>query len=83
MLLSLITSCTPRIIYKTKTEYIIPPEGLIKECKAVDVKDGAKNKDELLKLVSIAYVETLSNMASCNIKTKEAINYINKTKPKH
>ena len=69
-------SCTPHIIYKTRTEYVYPPKGLVSECKAVDVKDGATTKDQLLKLLSEAYVSTLENIAECNIKTKEANKYI-------
>lgn len=79
----IITSCTPHIVYKTQTEYIVPPKGMITECVAVDVKDGAKTKAELLKLVSSAYLETLRNISACNIKTKEAKNYIEKSLPKN
>lgn len=48
----------------------------MEECKAVDVEDGATTKDELLNKLSIAYISTLKNMSSCNIKIKAANNYI-------
>lgn len=78
MLLSITTSCGQHIVYKTKTEVISPPKGLIVECEAVPVKEGATTQEELLFLVSSAYIETLKNMSSCNIKTKQALNYIEK-----
>lgn len=60
-----------------------PPKGLIQECNTVDVEDGATTKEELLRLVSKAYIETLKNITECNIKTKEAINYLKKVESKN
>ncbi len=74
------TSCNPHTIYKTKTEYIVPPEALLQECEAVPVELGATTKEDLLKLVSKAYVETLQNISSCNIKTRAAKDYVTKVK---
>lgn len=74
------TSCTPHIIYKTKTEYVYPPDGLLKECQAVEVQGGATTKDDLLKLLAISYVETLKNINQCNIRIKEFNNYVEKLK---
>jgi hypothetical protein len=70
------TSCGPHIIYKTKTEYIVAPETLIEECKAEEVAPGATTKEELLFLVSEAYVGTLKNLSACNIKTRAAKDYV-------
>lgn len=73
-------SCSRHIVYKTKTEYIVPPEALLDECKAVPVETGATNKNELLYLVTNAYVDTLENINSCNIKIRAANDYIVKIK---
>ena len=80
MLLFIMTSCNPHIVYKTKTEYITAPDDLLVECEAVAVKAGATTKEELLPLVMVAYVDTLKNVSACNIKTKAAKEYIKKVK---
>lgn len=72
MSLSITTSCTPHTVYKTKTEYVTFSKDLLQECKVVPVQEGAKTKDDLLKLLSIAYTDTLKNVKACNIKTKQA-----------
>lgn len=76
-------SCTQHTVYKTRTEYVYPPKEWIQPCKAVDVQEGAKTSEELLKLLSIAYVETLKNISACNIKTNEALNYVEKISTKN
>jgi hypothetical protein len=78
MLLLTITSCTTHTNYKVKNDVIAPPAPLLEECKAVDVKDGATNKDQLLHFLSEAYIDTLKNMSSCNIKIRAAKDYIRK-----
>ena len=73
MLLSITTSCTQHTVYKTKTEYVIISKDLLQQCEAVPVQEGAQTKDDLLKLLSIAYTNTLKNMNACNIKIKQAL----------
>jgi hypothetical protein len=53
---------------------------LLKKCEVSPVKAGATTQEELLFLVSEAYVETLRAVANCNIKTEEVILYIQKVK---
>lgn len=69
-------SCTQRIVYKTKIEYVTPPVDWVQPCKAVPVADGARSKEELLKLLSVAYIDTLKNINACNIKTRQTLKFI-------
>lgn len=83
MLIITTVSCTPHTVYKTRTEYVYPPKGLIAECEVKRVKDGATTEHELLQLISEAYIGTLENISSCNIKTREAIKYMNEYETKN
>lgn len=81
MLIGITTSCGPHTIYKTKIEYVTVNKEWIQDCEAVPVKEGAVTSEELLKYVSEAYVNTLKNMKACNIKTKQARNFVEKYSP--
>jgi hypothetical protein len=80
LLITITTSCSPHTIYKTNTVIVEPPQTLLKKCEVSPVKAGATTQEELLFLVSEAYVETLRAVANCNIKTEEVILYIQKVK---
>lgn len=78
MLVSIMMSCTQHTVYKTKTEYVTVSKEWIQPCQAVAVKEGANSEAELLNFLSIAYVDTLKNMNACNIKLKQANNFVEK-----
>lgn len=78
MLVTTITSCGPHTVYKTKTEYVTVSKEWIQPCEAVPVQEGAKSAEELLNLLSIAYVDTLKNINACNIKLKQANIFVDK-----
>lgn len=80
MLMLIMISCTQHTIYKTNTDVVSAPSVLMEECRAVDVEDGATTKDELLHKLSIAYISTLKNISSCNIRIRAANDYIVKVK---
>ncbi len=49
------------------------PEKYLAECEMVSPEPGAKNKEELLNFLTVAYVRSAKNVAECNIKRNAGI----------